>query len=477
MEEYTIDLLDLFRRIVLKWKWLVIGGLCGALLLNGLGVIRSARKAASEKLTPAEQVQFEIKEAQERVSSTGEALSEQELTAVYAAVDSYKYLCENFNSLKEYVETSAQMKFDAGHVLKRVLSFRVESDHAEAIANFYRQKLSDAVEHGLRELVSVDICAENLMASGSGETSDFDVTIIADCDETVDLLATQAKQTVQDNHSAIMELYGEHTVALLADTNSQVVGGAVLDYQNKVIENLDSMKSRLGSVASFMNSNQKALFAAILELQSLQERAGEQAASGETESQVSGSSARTMQILKIKYLLVGLVLGICVPCGVIAVPYVLGGKVHTVGDLAAVGKLFVFGTICDEQKRKSAGEKKINALFGKTEDMDINQRVQHVVTGITLAAEKESIQSVFVTGSCELPLISRLMTELGSKGIQCSCGGFVADDTTSLKSMADADGIVIVEAMDKSSLLDIQREIDICKKMQIPVLGCVIVES
>lgn len=45
-----------------------------------------------------------------------------------------------------------------------------------------------------------------------------------------------------------------------------------------------------------------------------------------------------------------------------------------------------------------------------------------------------------------------------------------------LETMLNSEGIVLVERIGKSKFVDINKELEYCKRYDIPVLGCVIIE-
>ena len=49
-------------------------------------------------------------------------------------------------------------------------------------------------------------------------------------------------------------------------------------------------------------------------------------------------------------------------------------------------------------------------------------------------------------------------------------------DPNSLQCMVGADGVVLFERMDHSPYAEIEKELEICKRYNVPVIGCVVIE-
>ena len=48
-EEMTIDLMDLLRRCLLRWKFIVVWMLIGAIAMDGFGILKSVQEVKSIK--------------------------------------------------------------------------------------------------------------------------------------------------------------------------------------------------------------------------------------------------------------------------------------------------------------------------------------------------------------------------------------------------------------------------------------------
>lgn len=159
-----------------------------------------------------------------------------------------------------------------------------------------------------------------------------------------------------------------------------------------------------------------------------------------------------------KYLLVGLFGGLFVSSLILALKYILSSKLHTADDLKNAFGLSVLGEITSDSS-------------------NIDVICQETVIG----ASKNSAESIYLIGASddEVSIKNRNdikdNIELG-KGIKTVKVGLSAfNDSKSMKELSEADAAVLVERIGLSSYEDIAREIELCNKFEVKILGAVVV--
>ena len=108
MEEMTISVKDLLLRILLKWRLILVWMLIGAVVLDGVGYVRSARavKLAQEAIKTPEDDEEQMLLA---VSQAEEKLSTREVSEVQTAVGTY------LSYQKEYRRPTGRHRPVPGH--------------------------------------------------------------------------------------------------------------------------------------------------------------------------------------------------------------------------------------------------------------------------------------------------------------------------------------------------------------------------
>lgn len=103
-----------------------------------------------------------------------------------------------------------------------------------------------------------------------------------------------------------------------------------------------------------------------------------------------------------------------------------------------------------------------------------------ICTDIKLAVKKAGIKNIFLTGVCgdaQTEELKKLFEDkLKTAMEEVSCGKSVVYNPDALERLAEAGGVVLFERVDVSAYSDIAKELELCKRYEIPVIGCVVVE-
>ena len=94
--------------------------------------------------------------------------------------------------------------------------------------------------------------------------------------------------------------------------------------------------------------------------------------------------------------------------------------------------------------------------------------------------QKKGIQTVFFTGNTGKepvrPVIQALKSFDKEKQLKINFEELAIYSPTALETMLRTEGVVLFERIGKSKFADISKELEYCKRYDIPVLGCVIIE-
>lgn len=98
---------------------------------------------------------------------------------------------------------------------------------------------------------------------------------------------------------------------------------------------------------------------------------------------------------------------------------------------------------------------------------------------IKLVAKLGQMKKLYLTSAADdkesKALIDLLSEKLEESLGKVSYGKTVVYDSESLENLVEADGVVLVERADVSGYAD-ERELEFCKRYEISVIGCVMVE-
>ena len=131
MEEMTISVKDLLLRILLKWRMILVWMLIGAVVLDGVGYVRSARavKLAQEAIKTPEDDEEQMLLA---VSQAEEKLSTREVSEVQTAVGTYLSYQKEYQDTLAYNTNSIKMQLDPNKVPTMMLQYYIDN-HYQAV--------------------------------------------------------------------------------------------------------------------------------------------------------------------------------------------------------------------------------------------------------------------------------------------------------------------------------------------------------
>jgi len=180
----------------------------------------------------------------------------------------------------------------------------------------------------------------------------------------------------------------------------------------------------------------------------------------------------------------GLMLGAVIVIVFQFIKYMMISKLRVTSDLAEAFHVPVLGTLrlsFGGKGKQSKIDVKINKLFltGETH-LSNEQQSKMICTDIKLAAQKENLRSIYLTGAVDDKHMDRLKAKFvdNLKDLlpQVQWGKSPVCNPESLENLVAADGVVLFEKIDSSNYCDIQKVLEYCKRYNIPVIGCVVIE-
>ena len=179
---------------------------------------------------------------------------------------------------------------------------------------------------------------------------------------------------------------------------------------------------------------------------------------------------------------IGTVIGVLWVVGCVSVVYVMTSKLRCASDMSNGFSVNVLGTIKLDQKKKwfAVIDRAIEACFLKGKAISADENIKIISTDIGGAMKKQEIQSICLIGNVSKktirPIIQILRAEDEEKTLKISFKKLAGYSPKHLKMMLNAEGVVLFESVGKSKFADISKELEYCKRYDIPVLGCVVIE-
>lgn len=494
-EETTIDLMDLLRRCLEKWKFILLWMLIGAVLVNCAGAVKSVL----ERENAQTQLQQEKKDDETALLSAlkeaKDKLTDREADDVETAFSLYKEYQAAYEKELAYYQNSIRMKLDPAGVSTVRLSYLIDN-HYEAVYPVMEHKdttndiisiltnsvLTESTNQKIADALQIDnvVYAQELVSTYSNDNNvlyfnDNNVlyfNIVAEKQEDCEKIAEIIKQAVNEQVESVRAVCGDFDITQSGEQYVKKMDLSLQAEQENKVSSLRDLKSAISNLTYGMSEDQQTYYNALLDEQNLKEDSTAQKKTETTEDIIMEVPAVTY--VRLKWLLVGAFAGILCACGWITLKYMLAKQLRTASDMEEMYGLTVLGCITDKDKKKMQ-------IFQNGYDvLDTESQLNMIATKIQLVAEKEKYNRIFVGGA----VLSEQTTEICEKLVEklnnacldgCSGRSLVYDENT-MREMAESDAVVFVEQIDVSQYNEMKKAKEIDEKCHRPVIGCVIVE-
>lgn len=468
-DEREIDLIDLCRQILKKWKLIIAFSLAGLVVGSAIGYVKSAHVVVvntGENVTDTT--------ASSNIESLKSKLSEREIKEVEMVVNSYNYYRKLYSDKEKYVNNSIRMQLDADKVPTMVASYLI-SDYYEVsypviqkvndinnIVAVYNKALADEeviskvsnalgndiAENYVKELYSVELEANSIL----------NITVTArnedECKKVLDVLRTELETRISD----VSSLY-EHKIEYLDSYFSINANSGILFEQQAQVDILKNLQNLMLTVGSSLTSDQKALYTKLIDgnLVDSQETGDVEQAPEAVEPVVTEKTV--VRSLDAKFTALGLFGGAFIAIMLICLKYILSQTIKTKDEITELFKVSVLGSMKDG------------------EDGELGM----ITAGVGLGAQKAELKKLYVVSTAD-NAVSAITEKIVSavkknySGLGVDSGKSVLTDPSSLARLAESEGVVMIEKLRTSKYEDIAKELELAKSYGVKVLGCVVVD-
>lgn len=470
-DEQEMDLLDLCRQILKKWKLIIAFALIGLVIGSAVGYVKSAKVVeveTGETVVDEAAVTYDI-------NSLKEKLSDREITEVEMAVNAYNYYKKLYANKEKYISSSIRMQLDADKVPTMVASYLISNyykvsypeiaevnDINNIVAVYYKTLNDEQVISKVAKALG-DGVAENyvkeLYSVGLEANSILNITVTArneeECKKVLDVLMQELDAQIP----TATDLY-EHDIEYLNTYFSVNVNTGILSEQQTQVDALKNLQNVMLTVGNSLTTDQKALYTKLIDGDTVDETAVTEVEVQPEETEVVETEKTVVRSFDIKYAMLGLFAGAFIVIMWICLKYVLSQTIKTKDDISELFKVPVLGIMKDG------------------EDGELGM----ITAGIGLGARKAELKKLYVISTSNDDPISAISEKIVDTVKQNYCdfsiesGRPVLSNPESLSKFAGSDGVVLVEKLRVSKYEDIAKELELAKNYGTTVLGCVIVE-
>lgn len=465
MTEKEIDLLDLALEILSHWRGMILWTLIGGIVLTALSFFKLPNTDAGTQAGQSGELS---------VSALKDKMTQAELAkADHVLVN--EYACRQWQS---HIENSVFMKIDAAQVYRADLVYAVDTDREKVdLTKLYEDLLStspmyafvvsetdDITAFDAREMISV--AASSGSVQGQADPS-FCIRITAGTREECWVMMEAVQNYIEKVYQNVIQNYGiSHDITLLQDHINATSSTDLLQKQIDIRARVDALQSETADMIENFSQEQMQYY------QKMSENGGDVADDAPDPPD------------RVRYAVLGMVLGIAVFIFPITAKYILEGKLRYSDDCEVLFQIPILGYISSGQEAKGAFAKIDNGLYRlrnkKRCAIPIKNARELSAAAVLMAAQKKGVGCVHIVG-CDLTMEAPAKMEkavrrtLETEGIDAQAVDNILCHADTRLLLRNAEMAVMIEKAG-CPLYMIFQELKILKQQKIEISGMIIIE-
>jgi len=418
-----IDLLDLCKTVLKKWKIIIACALICAILGGAYGAFQS------NKAKP---------ETEEQIKALTAGMTQEEIDNVKDAAEIINNYRAMYKTQKEYNENSIYQNLNPYSVDALKLSYYIDNHYKVSypvieesnnlipiiqayISSFsedtFYEDLAKAVgEEGnptyVKELVNI-----NTEEKDSGVLT---ITIYASSDDLLAKMGDYIKAAIIEKQSEIAEVYGDHDIILASESAGKIVDTLMAEAQSKNVERLTTITTNIDNEEKLFTGNQLTFLKYLIH--------------EELDEEVSIP----------KYVVLGLFVGFFLTAAFYGVKYVLSGTVKTENELAT--------------------------LLGASSLGEISKNEELVASKITNVVSVNDCNLIAVISDSNSDILQKMVKALPNAVLAVD----IINNKDSFEEFTKCDGVIFAENLKRSSRKTIIRKKEMCSFANKKILGFII---
>ena len=207
---------------------------------------------------------------------------------------------------------------------------------------------------------------------------------------------------------------------------------------------LDSLKSAMDSLGTSFTAEQTKYFDAL------------------KDGMKADDKEQEISYINVKYIVLGAAAGFILPAIIFAIVYILSRKLKAVSDVSDSFRVDVLGNVVDGTDKAKAQE-----------------QIEYICAQLAVLAEKSQKKNIVFASTVDSKNLAGI-DEIADKAIgktlsDAKYAGAVLTDAKALKVLEAAEGVVLIEKLFATTYNDFEKELQLCKRLNVPVVGCIVV--
>lgn len=484
--EMEISIIDMLWNIVGKWRIIV-----GVMVICAVAVGALDYKNSYDAYQIALQGQEEDRES--FIEDYANVLDEDSLKKVeytVEAVNKYELL---YDQQEEYVNRSILMLENPLSVPTVTLQYyidnhyRVEfpviedSNNLRAILQAYIlgveneelfQKIADELGEDLPVSYYDEVIAINNLESG------FNVQITHYNKEECEKIAEIIKDHIESQYEELVAINGDFDITLVVDKYQEKANLNLLTTQQDNIARLANIKKAEAAMKDDLSEDEMIYYEYLLN-----EENDTLNSDSEDESLISDGNVSAPSI-SIKHIIMGAVLGIVLVVGCMGALYFLDKRLHRADDLPEVYGVDVLGVVevNGRKKKRLFGfiDLWIQKLrYGGRRSFSAEESIKMAVASIRISLKETECKNLLITGCAWTDqvktVVKEIQKELLQGGISVQCAENMIYNPEDIMLLQSVEGVVLVDTLQDTTFEEVGREVGVCRKGNVPVLGSIVI--
>ncbi len=461
-QRQEIRLRDMIYKVLCAWRLLAVLTISLAVLLGGgkfvMDTVQYCRINEENQPTVITREDLEAELTPAQLSTVKEAETLRELVkekeayvekSLYLSIDPYN---EHVVTLLYYVDAKTTLDLINGTIIGK------GGELAKAYAAYINTNLfvdsQDENAMYYREVVQAECLTDSAYQ--------FAVTVKGATKEGVQTLAEQVKPLVEQGREQLAKTMGSHTLKLTNESYALTVDRQLMDEKEQFFIGFNTLRKNLSTLETGLNGSQLELyqFGTVPQL----------------EEEVSVPQKPT---LRLKYVIVGGVLGFFFGVVWVALMYMTGSRLRNAEELADIYGVDTLGTLPTKKRKRKFGfvDRLIERFFTR-EKWTKDQRIAFTVAHLKMMSEKHQADQLVLMTNLKLTrheksLVEEVVTRLQQQGITVTLGEQIHQNLDSYERVRACGYAVLLEKEGTSFYTDIQQELTLCRQADIQIVGAV----
>lgn len=466
--EREINLYDMFWYICLKWRFIVISAIFGGIILGIVGLALNI----NTKIITSDDV-FDAH------------LSFKELSlADQNRINQYFYLEEMYKKVRDNNIKDKLLTLDYTNTYKTEIEYLVkESKNGVLIANLLSTKLKSMWERN-RDInkfntISIHYQQDYVIRNIGEEDYKKEVLILitvygeteTECLQNIEKINIIMEESRQD---AVIK-FGEYQLLKNINEVYKAECPSLNDYINqKKTSEYNMLNSKTSLTSSFTETVKKYIenYNASMDIENIDKL-----------DQTLDSEEKIQSLiinLNIKYILIGVVLGIISCVGFYFIKYLFNEKLRYEDDIESTHGISLIGRISLEQKLSTIDKFILDIRRKDIHKFEYSEIIQIIASEIKVKSRQLNLTEIYVTGSIlndyQSNIIKDINRSLVNTGVQLKDGKPILYYADALEESAEIGNILMIEKCNKTHYKEIEQQIKKAEERGLNILGIVILE-